>query len=714
MRAATPGVGAAESPGSGPTLEIVRRPTPRSLLYPVRFVSLIVCALAFAWLVRDTRASFIDVPFWDEWVLVPFLAHDAQHSLTLTELLTPHNEHIPLFPRIVLLSLARLTGWNLGWECVASIVLGVGTLVPLVLLTRRRAPGDAMSRHVSYGALTVVLLSLSQWENWMWGWQVEVFLSTAAVGWGLLLLTARDSAVWAVAAAACGMVATFSFGNGILFWVAALPLALVKWRRRPVPLVAWLITAAAVVAIYVGRIDSTALTVVGEHAMAPAAVLDLAVRVLGSALAGQMGLDAARIAGTVGIIVAALSLIAIRTSERHRLEDWAVVALLSYALLTAVLIALGRTVSDGEAIPSRYVTFGNLFWAALIMLQVERRIRLVMLVSIVCTMTTLTSVQCRDLYVDRKATLASGRSALFAPIDNPLVGRFFWDPQFVRGSLPVIRDLRLSIYDCARQISRDDWDAAARAIRLHGRPGDLVLTSTDWGAGCLSDRLRNAPAEMSVLSAGETLRRVQAAIANRRAAFLITGGDVVSFEARQWMERNGFPVYRSPVGALRLLFYPGRELYVSERLTPEEIVADHAEFAKQADLARTDGDRFFLHGWGHRQEDEGVSYRALLDQSGSIYVPVDRQTVQRLRLQGRVGTGLTGFTASNRLTVSINGIVVGQHDLTGTELDWPIDVARASWRHGGNVVRLSIEDVPQAELNRDEFPLIEFRHIAFD
>jgi hypothetical protein len=63
--------------------------------------STLAIGASFSYLVIQTRTYFIDVPFWDEWVLLPFIALRDRGALTLSALATPHNEHIPLVPSIV-------------------------------------------------------------------------------------------------------------------------------------------------------------------------------------------------------------------------------------------------------------------------------------------------------------------------------------------------------------------------------------------------------------------------------------------------------------------------------------------------------------------------------------------------------------------------------------------------------------------------------------
>ena len=68
----------------------------------------------------------VDVPYWDQWRLVPLLAALDDGTMRVSDLWAIHNEHRVLFPRLVMLGLAQLSGWNTRWEMAASLPGGRG------------------------------------------------------------------------------------------------------------------------------------------------------------------------------------------------------------------------------------------------------------------------------------------------------------------------------------------------------------------------------------------------------------------------------------------------------------------------------------------------------------------------------------------------------------------------------------------------------------
>ena len=68
----------------------------------------------------------VDVPFWDQWELVPRLQHLYAGTITLDDLWQQHNEHRKVFPILWMLVLAGLSDWNVHLEIATNVALGAG------------------------------------------------------------------------------------------------------------------------------------------------------------------------------------------------------------------------------------------------------------------------------------------------------------------------------------------------------------------------------------------------------------------------------------------------------------------------------------------------------------------------------------------------------------------------------------------------------------
>ena len=121
----------------GQTHRKVHRPT----LILSRHGAKILALVPLAFLIWMVVQYAVAVPFWDQWELVPLLEKTYHGELTFHDLWAQHNEHRIFFPKIIMLVLARLTGWNIHFELAVNIVLALGifgVLVRQVKITGRK------------------------------------------------------------------------------------------------------------------------------------------------------------------------------------------------------------------------------------------------------------------------------------------------------------------------------------------------------------------------------------------------------------------------------------------------------------------------------------------------------------------------------------------------------------------------------------------------
>ena len=138
----------------------------------------------------------VNVPYHDQWDLLPLLDAYYQNRLTLTDFLAPHNGHILLFPQLLMLGLALLTQWHTGAEVLVSLLL---TCLNYALLLRLLLPNHAStSAPLLRIGLSLLAFSFAQAENWIWGWQLQVPLCLSAVLAGIKTVTmnAGISGTW--------------------------------------------------------------------------------------------------------------------------------------------------------------------------------------------------------------------------------------------------------------------------------------------------------------------------------------------------------------------------------------------------------------------------------------------------------------------------------------------------------------------------------------
>ncbi len=131
-------------------------------------------------------AQGVPLPVWDKWELLPLLEKCRGGELAFDDLWKQHDEQRLVAPLALMVALAALSGWNIYFELAASFLLACGTPAPLA--SRLRATFEGQVPRWLLAAFSLVVFSLSQHENWLWGWQLQWFM----VAFGSVL------AVWAL------------------------------------------------------------------------------------------------------------------------------------------------------------------------------------------------------------------------------------------------------------------------------------------------------------------------------------------------------------------------------------------------------------------------------------------------------------------------------------------------------------------------------------
>jgi hypothetical protein len=331
----------------------------------------LLALLPLLYVVRMCVRLHVDVPFWDEWGLVPRLDHLYSGTLSVADFWGQHNEHRPLFPVVVMLALARLSGWNTGWEVAVNIVLGVAIfgVFCVYLLTAWRAHGGAPLWLLP--VISALVFSPVQWENWTWGWELLAFMSVLASVLGAYFVASGQRRGAFAGALACGVVTTYSWGSGLLYWVAQPPGV---WfgggARRTFRLAIWTVVAAVTIATYFYDFHRPPMPSMLLNFTSLAAVWQLArywLAYLGAPIAWT-SLPTAIAVGALA--VATFTALAIHL--RHRRAEPVFLFPFTVGLQvfgTAAVTALARAwMGVDQAMSSRYTTVTIPLWCAIVCL----------------------------------------------------------------------------------------------------------------------------------------------------------------------------------------------------------------------------------------------------------------------------------------------------------------------------------------------------------
>lgn len=350
-------------------------------------VPLVAAAIPPIVIARATNHYGLDLPYWDQWSFVPTLVAAMEGHLRFGMLWEQSNEHRLVLPKLLMIGLAHLTRWNVRAEMAASVVVALGTFAALVALIGRtvRPLAPVLSRWLVL-ATSVLLFSMCQWENWTWGWQVQIFMNVFAsvlAACGLAWFGATWRGVTTMCAA--GLVAVLSFASGLCL-LAAIPLGLafaaaVRRGNGVLPKIAVATGfGAAVFGLYMRGFQHPAHHPSPLIALAqPGAYLYYVLAYVGSSLGSWSPLHAA-IAGGCGVlalVVAAGWICSREPACRAALPPWILLA--CYALLTGAMTGIGRLgFGVGQALAPRYTTITALFWVsclAVVGLAIARALR---------------------------------------------------------------------------------------------------------------------------------------------------------------------------------------------------------------------------------------------------------------------------------------------------------------------------------------------------
>lgn len=378
-----------------------------------------------------------NVPYYDQWYFIPLLNSFYKGDVTFAALWEQHYEHRLLFPRLFMLALAALTHWNIRAEIAFRVVMATVTFVLLcravdytVIRTNLSSKENHKRPYVLYSLLSVLIFSTLQGDNWLWGWQIQIFMSVLAtiVGFYALVFTNRFRWLSFLIAIVCGIIASFSFANGLSYWIVAAGALWVGYYKNQWSvgyLFVWVITSVIAVTSYLYDFKS-----IGHHPplsyslLHPLAFISYVAVFLGSPLCQiPRFIPISFLLGVGGLLF--FGYLARKLHEIGGLTDWTLMfwhCLLAYSLLSDVLIALGRSgFGVDQALSSRYVTISNFFWTWLVVVTFrvgKHRMnaffpKILPLAAIACAgIIALSMVQVVRVYNLRKQLLERNEAAL--------------------------------------------------------------------------------------------------------------------------------------------------------------------------------------------------------------------------------------------------------------------------------------------------------------
>jgi hypothetical protein len=188
----------------------------------------------------------VDVPALDDFSHIGLFYQIAPDLSNLWQKLWfQHQEYRMLFLNAIWFAWFAL--FNVHTQPLLFVSWGLMAITALGLwrLYRRALPSAGV---LGFVPIVWLVFSLAQYESLLWAVTMHFHLASVGFVWMLVALTSpRFNAVHLFGAAACALLASYSYGSGMLAWVVGACVLLILQRRALLP---WLLIAAAAIAFY--------------------------------------------------------------------------------------------------------------------------------------------------------------------------------------------------------------------------------------------------------------------------------------------------------------------------------------------------------------------------------------------------------------------------------------------------------------------------------
>jgi hypothetical protein len=323
----------------------------------------------------------VNFPFSDQWQLASMFEKIYAGNLSFNDLFAQFHESRKFFPRLIFIGLAYLTNWDVRAEMWVIFLLTCLVSVNIYWLSCLTIKASLKNRLLIFAVANLLIFSPAQYENWLWGIQVVVYLPIACITAGLVLANSQlnEKSKLLIGLCLC-IISTFSYANGMLSWLLVFPALIVgncyKWREvfeQKLLIFGGAIAFLTSIVIYFYDYQKPA-----DHPSFTEALfrpLDTAHYFL-SFLGAPLGINNLTLSTSVGLIVLSLWLgltvyflpLIIRDFNLFkRLVGWQAIA--AYALISGLVTSLGRVgFGISQSLAPRYTAFSIYLIVAVIYL----------------------------------------------------------------------------------------------------------------------------------------------------------------------------------------------------------------------------------------------------------------------------------------------------------------------------------------------------------
>jgi hypothetical protein len=335
-------------------------------------IILFLVSIPFIFLSYMLYAYSVDIPSRDEWVIALLLDKYYHGTLTWYDLFVQHNEHRLFFPYLIMIPTAIFSKWDVRYWIIFNVIFGLGIFIALFWQTLSTAKIIRNDKILWLLPLqSVLVFSLRQYDSWLMGFQIIVFMSVlCTIGsiFVLARLSLRPTSF--IVAVFLGFVGSFSFANGMLIWPIGFFILLLNHigkNAKKIYLIAWILISASVVLLYLYNYQKPAHHPSLLFAVKnPLHFFGFVFSFLASPFISTKSILAplTGLSGAIVLFYAAVRLWQAGSTRIHIALPYLALGL--YSILNAIIIAVGRGQwGIREALNSKYVTHAIFFWIAL-------------------------------------------------------------------------------------------------------------------------------------------------------------------------------------------------------------------------------------------------------------------------------------------------------------------------------------------------------------
>ena len=132
----------------------------------------------------------VNFPFSDQWPLAIMFEKIYSNNLSFSDLFSQFRKSRKFFPRLIFIGLAYLKNWDVRYEMLVIFLLTCIISLNVYCLSRLTLRSNFITVLFLLAISNLLIFSPAQYENWLWGIQVVVYIPIACLT-GCLVITKK-------------------------------------------------------------------------------------------------------------------------------------------------------------------------------------------------------------------------------------------------------------------------------------------------------------------------------------------------------------------------------------------------------------------------------------------------------------------------------------------------------------------------------------------